>query len=284
MFLFQETKDINLFQLEGCLTIAERKTSVSTYDFDFRQFFQVKSLRFANQTPPLILRTGAIGNYKDAFNHYQHMGFSPVNNPEEHLRASVLPEWYPIIKDLTIRSIWFEQLPDVETVEKELGWPVFIKGERQTNRHQLNTCVAHSREMFQTICELWKTDPILKWQKMVCRTFVHLEKSGEGLRTDVQVSTEFRAFTWHTTLLSIGPYWPQSHIRTLNGADEVKVLQLIKAVTSRINVPFLVIDVGRLTNGEWIVIELNDAQESGYAGNFPFQLWKKLTELLTSTQ
>lgn len=280
MFSFPEIKDVNIFQIENAITIAERKTHITTYDFNFRQFFTVKNLQSASKTHSVILRIGAINNYDTLFNSCQNAGLLPVNSPEEHLRASVLPEWYPLIKDLTINSIWFDDFPDAETVEKELGWPVFIKGERQTNRHQLSTCIAHTPEMFHLICKRWKTDPVLKWQKMVCRKFVHLEKSGEGLKTEVQVSTEFRAFTWYTTLLSIGPYWPQSRVRSLSGTDEMNVIQLINTVTSRVHVPFLVIDVGRLASGEWIVIELNDAQESGYAGNFPFQVWNKLTKLL----
>jgi hypothetical protein len=41
----------------------------------------------------------------------------------------------------------------------------------------------------------------------------------------------------------------------------------------------MVVDVGKTTSNEWIIIELNDAQESGYAKNSKIQLWGKLISL-----
>jgi hypothetical protein len=39
---------------------------------------------------------------------------------------------------------------------------------------------------------------------------------------------------------------------------------------------FLVIDVALATDGRWLVIECNDAQESGYAGVLPLTVWTSL--------
>jgi len=41
-------------------------------------------------------------------------------------------------------------------------------------------------------------------------------------------------------------------------------------------VPFLVVDVAITAKGRWIVIECNDAQESGYAGVSPLALWTSI--------
>lgn len=35
-------------------------------------------------------------------------GITLVNSPEEYLRATELPHWYPLIEYLTPRSIWTE--------------------------------------------------------------------------------------------------------------------------------------------------------------------------------
>lgn len=44
----------------------------------------------------------------------------------------------------------------------------------------------------------------------------------------------------------------------------------------RLAVTFLVVDIAQRSNGQWIVIECNDGQESGYAGLSPFSLWKNI--------
>jgi hypothetical protein len=41
----------------------------------------------------------------------------------------------------------------------------------------------------------------------------------------------------------------------------------------------VVIDIAQTITGEWIVIECNDAQESGYAAISPFSLWQNTIDV-----
>jgi hypothetical protein len=59
-----------------------------------------------------------------------------------------------------------------------------------------------------------------------------------------------------------------------NPYEEKAALAIAQAAALRLNLPFVVIDVAQTITGEWIVIECNDAQESGYAAIFPFKLWQ----------
>ncbi|WP_339801450.1 ATP-grasp domain-containing protein [Saezia sanguinis] len=62
-------------------------------------------------------------------------------------------------------------------------------------------------------------------------------------------------------------------------ADDIaQGLQLAQTVASRLNVPFLVVDIAKTADGRWIVIECNDAQESGYTGIQPQLLWRRILE------
>ena len=38
-------------------------------------------------------------------------------------------------------------------------------------------------------------------------------------------------------------------------------------------------DVAQTTAGDWIVIEVNDGQESGYAGVAPVALWQRVVDV-----
>lgn len=69
---------------------------------------------------------------------------------------------------------------------------------------------------------LYRADPILHWQDLVCREFIRLRP---------------------------------------------------------IDLPFVAIDVAQTIAGEWIVIECNDAQESGYGAVSPFGLWQNIIRI-----
>ena len=61
--------------------------------------------------------------------------------------------------------------------------------------------------------------------------------------------------------------------------EELKeVLKLTDWAADRIGVRFAAIDVAKTASGEWIIIEVNDAQESGFAGVNPMTLWKNVIE------
>ena len=41
---------------------------------------------------------------------------------------------------------------------------------------------------------------------------------------------------------------------------------------------FLVVDAAQRSDGSWVIIETNDAQESGYCGVSPAPLWRAILE------
>ena len=46
--------------------------------------------------------------------------------------------------------------------------------------------------------------------------------------------------------------------------------------------PFLVVDFAKAVSGDWLIIECNDAQESGYAAIHPQALWAEVLRLGTA--
>lgn len=97
-----------------------------------------------------------------------------VNSPAEHKLASELESWYPIIEDLTPRTAVFDTLPPVEEIEANFGWPIFLKGSRQTSRHNPDLSVNRSRSHYEQTIQQYRDDSILHWQKPVIREFVPL--------------------------------------------------------------------------------------------------------------
>ena len=111
---------------------------------------------------------------------------------------------------------------------------------------------------------------------MIVREFVELMPIEKHLANQLQKSFEIRVFVWFGQILSIGQYWESDNKIQLDKLDENKIKELTQIVFNKLVVPFMVIDFGKTINNEWIIIELNDAQESGYAMNSKINLWNNL--------
>ena len=93
----------------------------------------------------------------------------------------------------------------------------------------------------------------------------------------INPSVEFRSFWWYGACVGWGRYWYQVPAYDFTDAVEVG-LSIAREAADRVNVPFLVVDFAMTRYGDWIVIECNDAQESGYAAIPPHALWRQVLD------
>ena len=267
---------MDIIKLSNNLNIISSPVNVSVYDFNFELFFECSHPLYFNQGDIGILRLGAIDDYESVYNEWYSQGLTLINTPSEHYKASELSEWYPIISDLTPESICVNEFPPYETIEKQFGWPVFIKGSRQTSKHNAELSVAHNNSEYEAIISKYRNDPILHWQKIAIREFIQLQKVPGQVANKVNPSLEFRTFWLHGTCVGWGQYWYQVPKYSSNGIEAG--LAIASEAAKRLNVPFIVIDIAMTNSGKWIIIECNDAQESGYASIHAQNLWQSVIE------
>lgn len=267
---------MDIFLLEDACWIATAPINVPAYDFDFGRFFTIRRPWEWATLRSTIGRFGAAPNYEGLFDELLADGVELVHSPEMHLRCSELPIWYPTIHDLTPRSAWFSEPPSVQEVEDTFGWPVFIKGSRQTSRHQTALAIAESRESYTKVVERIHHDPILHWQKFVVREFLSLRPVGGGMEGKIPPAFEFRTFWWKGECVGAGRYHTQAENYDWNSQEKRDALRLAQLAAERLDVTFLVIDLAQCKDGSWVIIELNDGQESGYAGIPPTKLWQQI--------
>jgi len=261
--------------VEEKLALVSRQTGIPIYDFDFRNFFACSSRAGGL---PGIARVGAFENYANFYNECLENGIRLVNSPEQQLRASRLPEWYPRLEGKTPRSRWYETLPTAEEVEAEFGWPAFVKGARQTSQHG-GRSIVHGRDDFDEALASFQSDPILHWQDLVVREFVPLRSVGQTIPGKLPPSFEFRTFWWFGNLVGAGVYWGDWDYRWTE-AEKADALRLGAWAARQVEIPFLVIDLAMAASGDWIVVECNDAMESGYASVSPLALWHSILKHL----
>lgn len=264
----------------GEIAILNRKTGHGGYDFDFRRYFECHSILSAVKQP-VLLHTGAIENYAGIADSLKAMGMKLLISEKEHQRCSTIEQWYPYIKDRTPFTVVYDELPPLETLLRQFSFPVFVKGNRQTNRHRKSHCVIESAEAYEALREAWQRDPVLSWQKAAVREYVPLQVvDTESYPDRVPISYEFRFFYFEGKCMAYGPYWTMEKPYILPPDELREVLKLTDWAADRLPVLFPAIDVAKTANEDWIIIEINDAQESGIVGMNPIALWKNTIDAM----
>lgn len=251
----------------------QRNTGNDVYDFNFRNNFDCKSV-ISEVEVPVLLHIGAIEDYAGIEAALDELGMKLLVHEVEHIRCSTIEKWYPALKDRTPFTRVYDQLPDAQEILKEFSFPIFVKGNRQTNRHKRSQCIIENIEQYDALRKEWRHDSILSWQKVAVREHVPLlELDSESFPDQVPISYEFRFFYFEGKCMAYGPYWYMGRQYSLPENELTEVLKLTDWAAERLGVIFPAIDVAKTASGEWIIIEVNDAQESGFVGVNPLVLW-----------
>jgi hypothetical protein len=272
-------EQLDVFWLEESIWMATAQMDLPSYDFAFDTYFACRRPYIRPEKITAIARFGAAINYLELHQQLRADGINLIHSPEQYLLASELPRWYPLIADLTPRSLWFHEPPSVSELEREFSYPIFIKGSRQTSRHKAALSIVNSSADYMQVLEHYRNDPILHWQELVCREFIPLRPVNAVASDTIPPSFEFRTFWWYGQCVGAGSYWSAFSSYSWSTLEQQQALHVARDAATRISVPFLVIDVAQTIHGNWIVIECNDAQESGYAGVNSLGMWQSILQI-----
>ncbi|NEO87299.1 MAG: ATP-grasp domain-containing protein [Spirulina sp. SIO3F2] len=270
---------LDLILLEDTIWLLVGEVNAPNYDFALSEMLACRHPWQRDEVVNAIARFGAISNYDQIYQELLDNGIRLIHSPEQHRLASELPQWYLLLADLTPKSHWFVEPPAFDELAATFGVPFFLKGSRQTSRHQAALSIIQSRGDYEQAIAAYQTDPILHWQNLVCREFVPLRSVPSEPSEKIPPSFEFRTFWWRGKCIGAGQYWSAPHTTTIyhwSPEEEQAALAIAQTAATRLNLPFVAIDVAQTATGDWIVIECSDAQESGYSSISPFTLWQNL--------
>lgn len=270
---------MDLVNLEESLWILARPTGLPHYDFPFERYFQCHQRWHPEDLISALARVGAILDYARFYRSEWERGVTLLHTPEQHRRAGDFTAWYPLLGDMTPKSFWSTTVPSPDEVETEIGWPVFVKGVRQTSRHRREFACIRNADEFVRAMNLYREDPILHWQDIIVREHPPLRRVEDPFPERIPSSYEFRTFWWKGKLAGWGRYWWQGAQYRISREEQHEALALGQKAAHRIHVPFLAIDLAQKADGCWVVIECNDGQESGYMGISPIALWRRVLNL-----
>jgi ATP-grasp domain, R2K clade family 3 len=272
-----ERANLDLILLEDTVWVLVGEVGLPSYDFNLSQFFACRRPWQRPEQITAIGRFGAISNYDELYAQLAAEGILLIHSPQQYLLASELTHWYPLIEGLTPKSLWYSEPPSFESLAQILGLPLFLKGSRQTSRHRAALSIINSAAEHARAIEIYAVDPILQWQELVYREFVKLRPVPSAPTEKIPASFEFRSFWWRGNCVGAGQYWSTNY--DWNQEEKRAALAIAQAAALRLNLPFVVIDIAQTITGEWIAIECNDAQESGYGAVSPFTLWQNIIDL-----
>ena len=264
----------------GDIAILQRTTGNEVYDFNFRYFFDCKSI-VSEVDSPVLLHIGAVEDYEEMETLIENMGMKLLVSNDDHLLCSTIEKWYPLICEKTPYTKVYDEFPSVDTLLEDFSFPVFIKGNRQTNKHNRSQCIIDNTEAYEKLQRTWKNDSILSWQKVAIREYVKLQKIDDTSYPEmVPISYEFRFFCFEGKCVGYGPYWYMGNKYAMQSEDEDSAIELSEWVAETVGARFVAVDLAKTDDGEWIVIEINDAQESGFVGIEPISLWENTIEAM----
>jgi ATP-grasp domain, R2K clade family 3 len=275
--MMPSTEQLDVLHLEELLWLVTSPVGLNHYDFDFDRFFACRRPWKRPDSITAIARVGAISDYPRLYDSLEREGVSLIHSPEQYRISSELSGWYPLITDLTPRSMVFSSPPSTTELEAQFEYPVFLKGDRQTSRHNAAFSIIRSRDQYETAIAAFAQDAIMNWQRLVVREFVPLRKVVAPESDKIPPSFEFRTFWWHGQFVAGGAYWGGFYDWT--APEKRAALSVARVAAQRINLPFIVLDLAQTATGDWIVIECNDAQESGYAAMQPLTVWQNILEI-----
>jgi len=192
-----------------------------------------------------------------------------LNTPNEYLNCHYLPESLRFISGKTPQTV-FEPFKDGKSIDHLLektsvfgDRPIIVKDYVKSEKHNWETAcfvpkASDTEKLKETISNLISLRGESLNEGVVVREFVSLNELTVHSKSNMPLTEEYRLFFCEGRLLGIWDYWEEGDYRFAK-PETTDFETIAREVESH----FFTMDIARCENGEWIIIELGDAQVSG---------------------
>ncbi len=190
-----------------------------------------------------------------------------VNSPEQYEHCHYLPRWYKTLEGHTPRSVWTQagdtSLARLMVLLQSFGdRPVIVKDFVKSRKHEwAEACFIPSAADAEAVARV--TGRFLELQGddlsggLVLREFMDFEPLAPHVRSGMPLTREFRLFFLDGEPIQVSRYWDQGDY-----AGETPPLEYFTRLAANVESRFFTMDVAKTKQGEWLVVELGDAQVS----------------------
>lgn len=245
------------------------------------QYFDVFISRTAIPKDSFVIgRYSCLPYYHELVEDLSHLNSYLVNSLYEHQYIANFDYYYDIAK-FTFPT-WF-QLSDVPFSKRDK--PFVLKGKTNSKKFQWNTHMY--AENFQKAVHLsaeLMNDPFIGPQGLIVREYIPLETFEFGVN-DIPMTNEWRIFFYKNKMITYAYYW--GILENLNIIEQIQPdfiqngLPFAQQVAQEISefTNFFVLDIAKTQEGKWLLVEVNDGQQSGLNGMInPNELYANLAK------
>jgi len=241
-----------------------------------KKYFEVVEQRTHIKPNTLVIpRYSALPFYKELEDDVNYLGSKLINSYTMHNYVANIRNWYYDLADHTPRT-WFY----LDQIRDEDG-PFVLKGCTNSKKHQWNSLMfaADKRSATDVYCRL-SADSMIGVQDIVVRKYMPLHKLMDGFN-GLPMSEEYRFFVLNKKVIAKGFYWQNIwddlEVKPdVNSVPEEFINKILGIIDNKVN--FYVVDVAKTANGDWVVVELNDGQQSGLSMIDPEEFYFNLNK------
>ncbi|MCJ8288343.1 MAG: ATP-grasp domain-containing protein [Crocinitomicaceae bacterium] len=208
--------------------------------------------------------------YRNLYHGLLNKNIRLINSPSEYQHCHYLPDSYAKIETKTPKSNWTTDLTysTIQRLTKEFGEsPIIVKDFVKSEKHNWeDACFMpnasdsnHVKSVVDKFLEL-RGDSLN--EGLVFRQFVELEYLTEHSKSGMPLTKEFRIFFVNKRIVKVFDYWDEGEY-----GDTKPELDEFIEIAQKINSNFFTMDIAKMKNGDWIIMELGDGQVAGLPDN-----------------
>lgn len=194
-------------------------------------------------------------------------GVRLINDAAAYKHTHYLPESYGLIANHTAKTIWLAAETPMDEIMERLrvfgASPLILKDYVKSQKYYWDdACYIPSAADALAVARVVGRFLELQGNDLaggfVFREFIPFEPLGTHAKTGMPLTKEFRLFWLDSELLYSTEYWEDADY----AGGEVPT-EVFEAVAQTIQSHFFTMDVAKRIDGEWMIVELGDAQVAG---------------------
>ncbi|WP_422104304.1 ATP-grasp domain-containing protein [Winogradskyella sp.] len=226
--------------------------------------------------------------YKQFYDGLLRKNIQLINSPEAYRHCHHLPESYEKIKDKTPKSIWTTDISiaNIINLSSKFGdKPIIIKDYVKSEKHKWNEACFIPKASDKDCVERIATKFLELRGKhlnegIVLRAFVDLKFLTNHSKSNMPLTTEFRAVVFNKNIIGIFNYWDEGVY-----ASENLDINIFRDNINAINSNFFTIDIAKKKDDDWIIMELGDGQVAGLPDNVNrISFYSKLRQIINKNK
>lgn len=209
--------------------------------------------------------------YREFYDALGQRGVYLINTPDAYQHCHYLPESYAVIEAHTPKTVWVKmdigQEIDIDCLMELLhpfdSRPVIVKDFVKSRKHEWEEACfipssADRRVVERVVRRFLELQGDNLNEGLVFREFIEFEPLTHHSKSGMPLTKEFRLFFLDGESVFATRYWDEGEY-----GDAMPPVEQFEQIAKNVNSRFFTMDVAKQREGDWMIVELGDAQVAG---------------------